>query len=79
MSVFALGLNHQTAPIDLRGRFAFPLDQVSPALKALVQQFGRPGGGAVALPEVALLSTCNRTEVYVAAQARKAACRRSPN
>ena len=73
MSVFALGLNHQTAPIDLRGRFAFPLDQVSPTLKALVQQFGRPdGGGAVAsAPEVALLSTCNRTEVYVAAPAHK--------
>src|SRR3954471_6131285 len=71
MSVFALGLNHQTAPIDLRGRFAFPLDQVSPALKALVQQFGRPSGGVVAVPEVALLSTCNRTEVYFAAPAHK--------
>ena len=40
MSVFALGLNHQTAPIDLRGRFAFPLEQLSPALKGLVGQFG---------------------------------------
>ena len=69
MSVFALGLNHQTAPVDLRGRFAFPLEQVSPALQALVRQFGRPGtGGAViGAPEVALLSTCNRTELYVAA------------
>src|ERR1700760_2781402 len=60
MSVFALGLNHQTAPIDLRGRFAFPLEQLSPALKALAAHFGR------AAPEVALLSTCNRTELYVA-------------
>ena len=69
MSVFALGLNHQTAPIDLRGRFAFPLEQLSPALKALVGQFGRPnaGGLVVGAPEVALLSTCNRTELYVAA------------
>src|ERR1700712_4421055 len=69
MSVFALGLNHQTAPIDLRGRFAFPLEQLSPALKALVQQIGRPvtGGGILGAPEVALLSTCNRTELYVAA------------
>ena len=57
MSVFALGLNHQTAPIDLRGRFAFPLEQLSPALKALVQQVGRPvsGGGVIGAPEVALL------------------------
>ena len=61
MSVFALGLNHQTAPLDLRGRFAFPLEQLSPALRALAEQFGR------ATPEVALLSTCNRTELYVAA------------
>src|SRR6516164_4560901 len=72
MSVFALGLNHQTAPVDLRGRFAFPLEQVSPALKALVQQFGRADGAAAAgAPEVALLSTCNRTEVYVAVPAHK--------
>ena len=68
MSVFALGLNHQTAPIDLRGRFAFPLEQLSPALKALVGQFGQAtAGGVVVAPEVALLSTCNRTELYVAA------------
>jgi glutamyl-tRNA reductase len=61
MSVIALGLNHQTAPVDMRGRFAFPIDQISPALRALAGQFGR------AAPEVALLSTCNRTELYVAA------------
>src|SRR4051812_5859098 len=65
MSVFALGLNHQTAPIDLRGRFAFPLDQLSPALRGLAGQFGK------AVPEVALLSTCNRTELYVAAEASR--------
>ena len=72
MSVFALGLNHQTAPIDLRGRFAFPLEQLSPALKALVGQFGQAnaGGVVVGAPEVALLSTCNRTELYVAASGR---------
>jgi len=69
MSVFALGLNHQTAPLDMRGRFAFSLEQLSPALRALVEQFSRPGAGGLVLgaPEVALLSTCNRTELYVAA------------
>ena len=28
MSVFALGLNHTTAPVDLRGRFAFAPEQL---------------------------------------------------
>jgi glutamyl-tRNA reductase len=61
MSVFALSLNHHTAPVDLRGRFAFTLDQLSPALRGLQEGLQR------AQPEVALLSTCNRTELYVAA------------
>ena len=71
MSVFALGLNHQTAPLDLRGRFAFPLDQIPAALKGLAAQFGGADAGrapAAEAPEVALLSTCNRTELYVAGQ-----------
>ncbi len=61
MSVFTLGLNHTTAPLDLRGRFAFAPEQLSPALRALRERLTR------ALPEAALLSTCNRTELYVAA------------
>ena len=61
MSVFALGLNHQTAPLDLRGRLAFPVEALSPTLRGLATQFGK------AAPEVALLSTCNRTELYIAA------------
>ena len=59
MSVFALGLNHNTAPLDLRGRFAFTLEQLAPSLTGLRQK--------LAGPEAAILSTCNRTEVYVAA------------
>jgi len=59
MAVWALGLNHNTAPIDLRGRFAFALDQLAPALTGLRQSHQRH-------PEAALLSTCNRTEVYCA-------------
>ena len=35
MSVWALGLNHTTAPLDLRGRFAFALDQIAPTLQSL--------------------------------------------
>ena len=62
MTVLTLGLNHTTAAVDLRGRFAFAVDQVAPALKTLHQQLtGSPQS------EAALLSTCNRTELYVAA------------
>ncbi|XHS80183.1 glutamyl-tRNA reductase [Burkholderiaceae bacterium UC74_6] len=64
MSVFALGLNHQSAPLDLRGRFAFTLEQLAPNLLTLRQ---RLHAGAPAASEAALLSTCNRTELYVAA------------
>lgn len=56
MSLFALGINHQTAPVALRERVAFAGDALDAALAQLR-----------ALPpvrEVALLSTCNRTELY---------------
>ena len=61
MSVFALSLNHRTAPVDLRGRFAFTLEQIPAALHGL-----RAGLQRIT-PEAALLSTCNRTELYIAA------------
>ena len=35
MSVFALGLNHTTAPLDLRGRLSFAPEQMAPALHGL--------------------------------------------
>ncbi|KRA78885.1 glutamyl-tRNA reductase [Lysobacter sp. Root667] len=59
MSLFVLGINHQTAPVSLRERVAFSSETVPAALAALR-----------ALPqvsEVALLSTCNRTELYAVA------------
>jgi glutamyl-tRNA reductase len=67
MSVFALGLNHNSAPVDLRGRFAFSLEQLAPTLLGFRQQLQtRLPRRDPALPEAALLSTCNRTELYVA-------------
>ncbi|MFM8345030.1 MAG: glutamyl-tRNA reductase, partial [Betaproteobacteria bacterium] len=63
MAVLALGLNHQTAPLDLRGRLAFAPDQLSTVLQDFRQRLQR------AAPEAAILSTCNRTELYVAADA----------
>ena len=63
MSVIALGLNHSTAPLDLRGRFAFAPEQLSAALHGFRERI-RPHDR----PEAALLSTCNRTELYFAAE-----------
>ena len=60
MSVFTLGLNHATAPLDLRGRFAFSPDRLAPMLLAFRERVQRS-------PEAALVSTCNRTELYVGA------------
>jgi len=61
MAVWTLGINHQTAPLDLRGRFAFAVDQ----LPSTVTQFRSSLSSA---PEAALLSTCNRTELYCAGE-----------
>ena len=68
MAVWALGINHNTAPLDLRGRFAFALDQIAPTLQGLRQSLGNSGGGASRHPgvETAIISTCNRTEIYCA-------------
>ena len=67
MAVWALGINHHTAPLDLRGRFAFALDQIAPTLTGLRQSLT----SATRHPEVetAIISTCNRTEIYCAADA----------
>ena len=51
MSVFALGLNHTTAPLDLRGRFAYAPEQLPNALASLRERLQRVA------PEAALLST----------------------
>lgn len=63
MAVWALGINHTTAPLDLRGRFAFALDQITPTLHALRDSVG---ARSELRPEAAILSTCNRTEIYCA-------------
>src|SRR3954467_15421752 len=57
MAVWALGINHTTAPLDMRGRFAYAVDQLEPTLRSLREAFSHK-------PEAAILSTCNRTEIY---------------
>jgi glutamyl-tRNA reductase len=59
MAVWTLGLNHRTAPIDLRERFVFASDQLVQSLQGLRRSFDTH-------KEVAILSTCNRTEIYCA-------------
>lgn len=61
MAVWTLGLNHRTAPINLRERFAFASDQLVLSLQELRQSFETH-------KEVAILSTCNRTEIYCAGE-----------
>jgi glutamyl-tRNA reductase len=56
MLLLALGINHKTAPVDMRERVAFGPDRLQHALHDLCNQ-----GGA---NEAAILSTCNRTELY---------------
>ncbi len=60
MSVYALGLNHTTAPLDLRGRFTLTPQQLPATLQAFRSNHDPSD-------EVAIVSTCNRTELYVGA------------
>ncbi|KAF1708783.1 glutamyl-tRNA reductase [Pseudoxanthomonas kalamensis DSM 18571] len=60
MTLWVLGLNHQTAPIDLRERASFDAGSLPAALTDL--------RGLPQVNEIALLSTCNRTELYAVAE-----------
>ncbi|BBO59366.1 glutamyl-tRNA reductase [Mycoavidus sp. B2-EB] len=70
MQLFAIGVNHQTAPIALRERLAFSVEQLKPALQMLKSAWLRRDTAQIkphtapSLLEAALLSTCNRTEIY---------------
>ena len=56
MPLIALGLNHQTTPLALREKVALDAGQLPAALRSLRMLAG--------VDEAALLSTCNRTEIY---------------
>jgi len=56
MQIFTFGINHQTAPLAIRERVAFHAESIVQALHDLAGQ--RP------VKEAAILSTCNRTEIY---------------
>ncbi len=60
LDIILLGLNHKTAPIELRECIAFSKEEADAALKAF--------GKAPAISEVVLISTCNRVEILMATQ-----------
>ena len=60
MSILAYGLNYRTAPLELRERVAFPEDSLGTALRELTLDIPQ-------IQEAAIVSTCNRTELYCAA------------
>ncbi len=65
MHMLTVGINHTTAPVSLREKVAFPADQIGQAVMAARAWFS--GGNAINMAdEVAVLSTCNRTELYAA-------------
>jgi glutamyl-tRNA reductase len=64
MQLLTIGINHHTAPVALRERVAFPLEQIKPALATFKDLWLGPA--ARSAPEAAILSTCNRTELYCA-------------
>ena len=55
-SLYALGLNHQTAPLAVRERVVFHVERLREALGEIKGSLAR---------EAAILSTCNRTELYL--------------
>ncbi|WP_338845922.1 glutamyl-tRNA reductase [Massilia sp. W12] len=66
MQLLAVGLNHTTAPVSLREQLAFAPDQVGHAVQAARSWFARHAPDQSAASEAAILSTCNRTEIYCA-------------
>jgi glutamyl-tRNA reductase len=58
MFVSVTGVSHHETPVELRERFAFGPEQLAPALRRLPAELG---GGVI-------LSTCNRTELYLAGE-----------
>jgi len=56
MSLVALGINHTTAPVEVREQVSFAPERLTDALRQMQQD--------VQVPEAAIVSTCNRTEIY---------------
>ena len=65
MALLALGINHKTAPVDIRERVAFAPEHLAEAVAKACEE--------AKLREVAILSTCNRTELYCSLEGEQSA------
>ena len=66
MPIVAVGLSYRTAPVEIRDGVAVPPH----ALRSALEAFHR----LPAIEEVAIISTCNRSEAYVVTDASDVAC-----
>ncbi len=57
MTLLAFGINHKTAPVDIREKVAFPPETINSALLDILS--------CSSVNEAAIVSTCNRTELYI--------------
>ena len=71
MELVCLGLNHKTAPVEVRERFAVGTTRLGEASQNLLEMAG--------VPEGVVISTCNRTEFYLAADDAAEAMKRLEN
>jgi len=59
MAILAYGVNYRTAPVEFREKIAFPEEALGDALQAATRAIP-------SVSEAAIISTCNRTELYLA-------------
>jgi len=60
-TLFALGINHKTAPVEIREKLHLREDEIPALIRQLM----------VTLSECVILSTCNRTEIYGVSESRE--------
>lgn len=60
MALLTLGINYKTAPVEIRERVSFTPETIEAALTAIQSDCN--------LDEIVIVSTCNRTELYLSAQ-----------
>ena len=67
MKIALTGMSHKTAPVELRERFAYGPDEISDALSRLAR--------IELIDEAAIISTCNRVEIYMVGEKPEHAAR----
>ena len=57
MTIYSLGINYRSASLDIREKVVFAPENMTKALQSLIK--------AIDVTEASILSTCNRTEIYL--------------